>query len=93
MLLLSRPSRLGQHSKFPVLIVKISIDVLFIALFSGTETDGLPDYAWRCLDAAVVIPIIERHVRSLNVSVAAGIGLYEAIRQIDSLGTSKPLDT
>lgn len=58
--------------------------------FAGAETDGLPDYAWRSLDAAVVIPIIERHVRSLNVSVAAGIGLYEAIRQIDSLSTSNP---
>jgi tRNA(Leu) C34 or U34 (ribose-2'-O)-methylase TrmL len=49
-----------------------------------SETDGLPDYAWKCLDAAVYIPIIETHVRSLNIAVAAGIGLYEAIRQIDN---------
>jgi tRNA (cytidine/uridine-2'-O-)-methyltransferase len=29
------------------------------------------------------IPIMETHVRSLNLAVASGIGLYEAIRQID----------
>ncbi len=29
------------------------------------------------------IPIDERHVRSLNLSVAAGIGLFEALRQLD----------
>ena len=31
------------------------------------------------------IPIVETHVRSLNLAVSNGIGLYEAIRQIDLL--------
>ena len=29
------------------------------------------------------IPIDEEHVRSLNLAVSAGIGVYEALRQID----------
>ena len=29
------------------------------------------------------IPIVETHVRSLNLAVSAGVGLYEAIRQLD----------
>lgn len=30
------------------------------------------------------IPIVETHVRSLNLAVSNGIGLFEAIRQIDT---------
>ena len=29
------------------------------------------------------IPMQETHVRSLNLAVSAGVGLYEAIRQLD----------
>jgi tRNA (cytidine/uridine-2'-O-)-methyltransferase len=29
------------------------------------------------------MPIDEEHVRSLNLAVSAGIGVYEALRQID----------
>ena len=38
----------------------------------------------------VKIPIVETHVRSLNLAVAAGIGLYEAIRQLDLGSTNIP---
>ena len=31
----------------------------------------------------VKIPMIETHVRSLNLAVSVGVGLYEAIRQLD----------
>ena len=31
----------------------------------------------------VRVPIVEIHVRSLNIAVSQGIGLYEAMRQID----------
>lgn len=31
----------------------------------------------------VRVPIVETHVRSLNIAVSQGIGLYEAMRQID----------
>lgn len=33
--------------------------------------------------AVVKIPMIETHVRSLNLAVSVGVGLYEAIRQLD----------
>jgi tRNA G18 (ribose-2'-O)-methylase SpoU len=53
------------------------------------ETDGLPPAALEAVDVLAYIPIIEKHVRSLNVAVAAGIGLYEAIRQLDAVSDSK----
>lgn len=31
----------------------------------------------------VKIPMVERHVRSLNLATSVGIGLYEAVRQLD----------
>lgn len=53
-------------------------------LVFGKETTGLPDdllaqYPGQCLR----IPIFSPVVRSLNLSTAAGIILYEAIRQVD----------
>ena len=32
----------------------------------------------------LTIPIDETHVRSLNLAVSAGVGLYEALRQLDN---------
>jgi tRNA (cytidine/uridine-2'-O-)-methyltransferase len=51
-------------------------------LVFGSETNGIPEhllkmYANRCC----TIPILNPSVRSLNLSSAAAIGLYEAIRQ------------
>jgi tRNA (guanosine-2'-O-)-methyltransferase len=50
------------------------------ALLLGTELDGLSDVAVAAADATVSIPL-RGAVTSLNVSVAAGIILYEAERQ------------
>jgi len=55
-------------------------------LVFGRETGGLPDQVllenWdRCL----TIPILNPKVRSLNLAVAVGIVLYEALRQTDAL--------
>lgn len=36
--------------------------------------------------AVVKIPMLERHVRSLNLSTSVGIGVFEAIRQLDGTG-------
>jgi tRNA (cytidine/uridine-2'-O-)-methyltransferase len=33
----------------------------------------------------VKIPMRQTHVRSLNLSVSVGVGVYEAIRQLDSV--------
>ncbi|MCL2326225.1 MAG: tRNA (cytidine(34)-2'-O)-methyltransferase [Proteobacteria bacterium] len=54
------------------------------ALVFGCETRGLRAsilgaYADRC----VTLPIEKGHIRSLNLATAAGIGLYEALRQLD----------
>ena len=58
-------------------------------LVFGRETRGLPEQVlrenWeRCLN----IPILNPNVRSLNLATAAGIVLYEALRQTGALGTT-----
>ena len=62
-------------------------------LVFGPETRGLPEPLlkanWaRCL----TIPMLNPNVRSLNLSTAVGIVLYEALRQMDRLasGPLKP---
>jgi len=52
-------------------------------LVFGKETKGLPEdllklYSDRCL----TIPMSNSHIRSLNLAMAAGIVLYEALRQV-----------
>jgi tRNA (cytidine/uridine-2'-O-)-methyltransferase len=49
-------------------------------LLFGRETAGAPDFVHSAADARVFIPI-RPEARSLNLSVSAGIGLFEAIRQ------------
>jgi tRNA (cytidine/uridine-2'-O-)-methyltransferase len=52
----------------------------------GKETLGLPDdLLAQNSDRAIRIPINSAAVRSLNLSTAAGIILYEALRQTDLL--------
>lgn len=51
----------------------------------GPETRGIPaDVMDRHADSIVNIPISNR-VRSINLSTAAGIVLYEALRQTGAL--------
>ena len=54
-------------------------------LVFGNETDGMPD---RILDKhpeqCFTIPMRSGKVRSLNLATAAGIVLYEALRQLGS---------
>ena len=49
-------------------------------IITGGEHDGIPAYLSKLCDKTVVIPTA-KEVESLNVSVAAGILLYEAMRQ------------
>ena len=44
----------------------------------------MPLQAKEATDAYVKIPMVETHVRSLNLATSVGIGLFEAIRQLDS---------
>jgi len=49
-------------------------------LLFGSESAGAPDFVHLSADMAVRIPLAAG-LRSLNLSVAAGIGLSEALRQ------------
>ena len=52
------------------------------ALVFGCETRGLPDALLARYPGQVLgIPVRPEHVRSLNLSTAAGVALYEALRQ------------
>lgn len=49
-------------------------------LLFGSETSGAPDHVHATADARVVIPI-RPDARSLNLSVSAGMALWEGLRQ------------
>jgi len=51
-----------------------------LALILGSEEDGISDTVLRDSDELARIPL-KGKIESLNVSVAAGIALYEAVRQ------------
>lgn len=52
-------------------------------LLFGGESNGLPESVLeRYADHALLIPMPAAGVRSLNLATAAGIALYEALRQI-----------
>jgi tRNA (cytidine/uridine-2'-O-)-methyltransferase len=51
-------------------------------LIFGKETQGLPEEVLQYYqDRCYTIPMTNPHIRSLNLATAAGIVLYEAIRQ------------
>ncbi|MBE9061835.1 tRNA (cytidine(34)-2'-O)-methyltransferase [cf. Phormidesmis sp. LEGE 11477] len=55
-------------------------------LLFGCESKGLPAEVLERCDVVTTIPMSDRrHVRSLNLSVCAAVGLFEAIRQTDYL--------
>lgn len=53
-------------------------------LLFGRETAGAPDFVHAAADARVFIPI-RPATRSLNLSVSAGIALWEGLRQVQGL--------
>ena len=53
-----------------------------IVLVFGSETAGLPARVHeRYADRIVSMPIASPHVRSLNLSTAVGVAVYETLRQ------------
>jgi len=54
-------------------------------LLFGSETTGLPPEVLALCSATVYIPMAQPHVRSLNLSVSAAVGLFEARRQLGIL--------
>ena len=81
---LAAPLAAGRTWFFSKKATRLYTDVSYQAgdvLVFGSETVGLPaDLLQQHADQAVRIPIREQ-VRSLNLSVAAGIAIYEALRQ------------
>lgn len=52
-------------------------------LLFGNESGGLPqELRDRCGDRLLTVPMLTGKVRSLNLSTAAGIVVYEALRQL-----------
>ena len=51
-----------------------------VALIMGSEEDGISDSVLEMADTKVKIPM-QGKIESLNVSVAAGIFLFEVVRQ------------
>jgi tRNA (cytidine/uridine-2'-O-)-methyltransferase len=52
-------------------------------LIFGSETKGLPkDLMAKYQDYLVTLPMYSEHIRSLNLSNAATVAAYEALRQI-----------
>jgi len=63
-----------------------------VVLIFGGETAGLPpELHERYGDRFVGMPILSPHVRSLNLSTAVAIALYEVIRQRRSNGSGAPV--
>lgn len=56
-------------------------------LLFGSETAGAPPAVHEAAGARVVIPL-RPDARSLNLSVSAGVGLFEALRQTGGLNRS-----
>lgn len=54
-------------------------------LLFGKETAGLPPELLESCDLKVYIPMSQPKVRSLNLSVSAAVGLFEARRQLGYL--------
>lgn len=54
-------------------------------LMFGCESKGLsPEVISKC-DRTITIPMSKGYVRSLNLSVSAAVGLFEALRQTEQL--------
>ena len=59
-------------------------------LVFGSESSGAPEWLHEELrETRVTIPHANAALRSLNLSTAAGVACYEALRQLRGAGTSR----
>jgi len=58
-------------------------------LVFGSETSGLPKPFLEYCDQTLYLPMKGTHVRSLNLSVSAALGLFEAHRQLGYLDSDQ----
>jgi tRNA (cytidine/uridine-2'-O-)-methyltransferase len=79
--------RLGEPYFFSTKATQLFWDAPFgasedVVLIFGRETGGLsPELHTRFADRFVGLPIHSSHVRSLNLSTAVALGVYEVLRQ------------
>lgn len=77
---------LSRHATEPYCDFEFRVDDW---LLFGRESDGLPQEVHHCADHRLTIPLPiaagngQAGVRSLNLSVAVGVVLFEAIRQLN----------
>lgn len=78
-------SKLGRiHYATEGLYSTSSTDSSSTWLLFGAETTGLPPEAHAAADMIVKIPMWNyEHVRSLNLATSVGVGVFEALRQLD----------
>lgn len=82
-----RPERLvlmTAHASVPITQAQFEPDDIILM---GSESAGAPPHVHDAAAVRVRIPIVPG-LRSLNVSVAAGIALHEGLRQVDGLPPS-----
>jgi len=81
---LGKPLAAGRAWFFSKKATRLYTDVVYQpgdVLVFGSETTGLPDTLLREYGGNTLRIPIREQVRSLNLSVAAGIAVYEAMRQ------------
>jgi tRNA (cytidine/uridine-2'-O-)-methyltransferase len=83
---------LSSHASQPYHHIRYSADDW---LLFGRETSGLPEHVLADADLALTIPMpgsVDHGggVRSLNLATAAGVVLYEALRQLDGTAPQPP---
>ncbi|NNM78106.1 tRNA (cytidine(34)-2'-O)-methyltransferase [Sphingomonas sp. ID1715] len=80
----ARPERLvlmTAHASVPITRARFEPDDIIIM---GSESAGAPPHVHQAAELRIRIPITAG-LRSLNLSVAAGIALHEALRQTGGL--------
>jgi tRNA (cytidine/uridine-2'-O-)-methyltransferase len=76
---LGHPYFFSARAQRPLWDVPLTEDVVLIF---GGETEGLPQELHECYrERFVQLPILSTRVRSLNLSSAVAIALYEVMRQ------------
>lgn len=97
---------LARHADFPAFLAAISRRVVLFStrartlltdfpfapddvLLFGSESRGVPEAVHAACPAAVRIPLAPG-ARSLNLAVAVGVGLFEALRSCGALPAKGP---
>jgi len=87
--------RAATPGRLVLLTARASVPVNQVAfeandvILMGSESAGAPPHVHDAADLRIRIPMAP-HLRSLNVSVAAAVTLFEALRQTGGLPTASP---